>query len=269
VNSRDINLIEQFFPMLRPNVMNPILKQIANLIDKYWGRDFEKVTEEEKQRLVVVVLEPIIRKAMTSGFGKFIFPNYETNQSLKMSVDMLTTQRVAMCLYLSGILEYIMMTVSKTDPIVICYSNTLSSGSTIQHPVFKEITINILPITRNNDLWPTQECLWTSNEERLTMQGSTLISINGTNFYIQDRQNEHIYRIRHQNNENTVYTIDSQFRYHERSDPSFSFMMKLLALINCCPSLNLKYETDFKNLETRLKKAFDPSVEVKYTTSKT
>jgi len=273
VNSRDINLLDQCFPMLRPSVMNPILKQIENLIDRYWGHDFEKITEEERQRLVVVVLEPVMRRAMITGFGNFIFPDYKTNQSLKMSINMLTTRRMAMCMYLSGALKLDAVSVQFAEvnsPLAFLPSNVLPPCFKGRHPIFKTVEIMSFPDDSSLSL-VNQDCLWTSHEERLTMQGGNIFLDDGTNLYIQDRQNEHIYRIRSQAQTNTSYSTKDQFRYHNFTPSrSASFRILFSALINCCPSLNEIHKENIKNskqltdLEANLEEAFLPSSEIKY-----
>ena len=272
LNSRNINLIDQYFPMLRPYVMNPILKQIEELMDQYFGHVFEKITDEQKQKVAIVVLEPIIRNAMMAGFGNFIFPNYKQDQSLKISIDMLTTERMAMCLYLWGILSgsSYKSEISNENSVLV-QTNRIFSSQKIQHPIFNKVEVFLKNLGQNS-LWFGKEDLWHSAEERLTMQGNTLVSIDDKKYYIQDRQNEHIYRIRYQNGENLSLSAANQLRYHA-NNISETFVQtityRFLGMLACCGLLNNNLEstmTQLVLLQINLKNTLRSSVKTKYTT---
>ena len=273
INARDLNLIDQYFPMLRPHVMNPILKEIESLIDKYFGHDFEKVTEEEKQKLTVVILEPIVRNAMMNGFGNFVFPDYEQNQSLKISVEMLTTKRMAICAYLSSILNNTELypTYNKEDDSVNIPTNISEFKKIDIHPLFKKVKITPTQITVDPYGVFTSDSVWNDAEEKLTMQGNSALVIGKELYYIQDRQNEHIYLLRAHNVQTKASPIASHFRYHQIvKDRSSELKYVFYKIDELCSSLELGWGLkifsmkEFYNLGEKIKKAFAPSMEEKY-----
>lgn len=272
INSRDIDLIEQYFPMLRPHIMNPILKQIKELIDQYFGRNFEKLKEEEKQKIAIVVLEPIIRNAMMAGFGNFIFPVYKPGQALKISINMLTTGFMAKCIYLQGILGSSSYYSEISDEnSVFVQSNMVFPSRRIQHPIFNKIEVSLKNL-KQDGLWFGKEYLWHSAEERLTMQGNMLESADGMNFYIQDRQNEHIYRMRFEDDKSNISKLTTrQFRYHSSNiQETFqnSIVATFLNMLKCGSLLDTNIGTivpQLVSLNVNLATALQSSVEKKYT----
>jgi len=271
LNSRDLNLIDQYFPMLRPNVMNPILKEIESLIDKYFGHDFEKITEEEKQKLTVVVLEPIVRNAMMNGFGNFVFPNYKSGQSLLISTDMLTTKKMAICAYLSSVLEETELypTYNEEDGSITISTNISDFKKPFSHPLFEKVKVTPTQVTVTSKLFET-DSTWNNAEEKLTMQGNTVLSFDNKLYYIQDRQNEHIYLLRSHDNQTEASPIASPFRYHEKDkDRENKALYVFRDIEQLCPSLELGWGSifsmkEFYSLSEKIKKAFDPSMEEKY-----
>ena len=266
INSRDLNLIDQYFPMLRPHVMSPIVKQIEELIDQYFGHDFEKVTEEEKQKIVVVVLEPIIRNAMMNGFGNFIFPEYNKSVSLKISTDMLTTERMAICAYIACMLNDSLYhpQYNKDDDTVTMPTNISTNKQQCAHPVFEKVQIKPLRTTIDYK-WFSSDALWNSAEEQLTMQGNLAISLGDNLYYIQDRQNEQIYLIRANDHQAKAHQIASHFRYHqERSlyDMHSTIFRRIAEL--CRPHLKIDMAQNFIELDQKIFGAWNPSNEEKY-----
>lgn len=269
INSRDLNLIDQYFPMLRPHIMNPILREIENLINQYFGQDFEKITDEEKQKLIVVVLEPIIRNAMMSGFGNFVFPEYKPEHSLQMSINMLTTKTMAMCVYLSGILNKTELypSINEKDGSIIMPTNIPMLQTPCPHPLFEKVKITPTQVKLDDQLFGSDNT-WNTSEEKLTMQGNAVLSLGGNLYYIQDRQNEHIYLIRKHDDQTKASPVASHFRYHQEDNRDLILGETLKQMLSCCPLLNIpisfniiEYGTPLYRL---LSKASNPSMEEKY-----
>ena len=292
INSRDLNLIDQFFPMLRPHVMNPVLAEFENAIDVSFGHDFSKIKKEEKERLAVLFLEPIIRNAMQSGFGNFIFPDYNSHQSLRLSTDMITSKRIAMCLYLSEILNTtdLYPYYNVANGLITVKSNKRSIESKImRHPLFNELGVTVsysdgfdilsrkAPSALTGGRYTlAEDALWNESEEKLTMQGNSLITLKGKSFYIQDRQHEQIYLIRKYNDTSKSSQIASHFRFHQTQSAtpfkispekktyssnklSADVYANFALLLACCPSLKEISYPPFTE-----KNIFFPSTKKKY-----
>ena len=119
-----------------------------------------------------------------------------------------------------------------------------------------------------DDLLFGSDSTWNTSEEKLTMQGNTVLSFGGNLYYIQDRQNEHIYLIRKHDDQTKASPVASHFRYHQKADRDLIIGETLKQMLSCCPSLNIpiplniiEYGTPLYQL---LSKASNPSIEEKY-----
>lgn len=277
MNSTDINLIDQFFPMLRPSVFSSTVEAIKQFIDLNWGENFSKVQKNEKQKLIVLFLEPAFRKIITSGFGNLIYPNYtdDSTQSLKITEATLTSENMALCIYLS-----LMLNVTKLDPNMDAEGNIIvptniemyKDKGIITHPHFSDLSISPKMIQPNIELTDIfgQDSVWNTTEEQLCMQGNFLCSIKGEKTYVQDKQNEHIYRVRSGKHDASIPTF-YRYRFHHQEFRSLIFDDIIELIRRCTPSIkNISCDAPdnpIYDLRQKIDEAFKPSSNEKYSTS--
>lgn len=70
VNSPDINLLEEFFPMLVEKNMNPMLKKIKEYITNHKKRSWENVNEV---KINGIPISSLIDRVVMNGFGSLLF----------------------------------------------------------------------------------------------------------------------------------------------------------------------------------------------------
>ncbi len=273
VNSDNINLVDQFFPMLRPSVMFDAVAKIQKFIEGYWGSQFEHIDQTDRNRLIVLFLEPALRNIVVSGFGSLIpYCKDWATKSLTVTEDALTSENMAWCIYLSTILNKSILApqVTKSGDIIIPTIQNRNYNQGVR-PAFYNLRNILFGIIEevNVDVFG-RDSLWNTTEEKLCMQGSTLYQTSdGYSYYIQDKQNEHIYLTRSGKHDPFV-PILYRYRFHQERSGSLAFAEIFKSICECISSLGVDgyqkiVNTDvFLSLSDNIGENFIPSLKNKY-----